>query len=99
MRGSKLLVFAVVIGLCLLGSSCRKIADVSKPTGPLPHEPVKFTDAVPQDYGNLIAVTQNPDRTAWVTLWFQKPDGTVMAVPMNGVDGRFGEHVLRIPRK
>ncbi len=98
MRGSKILIILVVVCLCLPLASCKKMADASKPTGPLTYEQIKFTDAVPQDFGNLIAVTQSSDRN-WMGLWFQKSDGTIVVIPVNGVDGRFGDRMMRIPRK
>jgi hypothetical protein len=89
----------IVVVLCLTGVACRKLAEAQKPTGPLTFESVKFADAIPQEYGTLVGVTQNPERVEWVMLWFQKPDGTVYAVPVNGKDGKFGERILKFTRK
>lgn len=99
MRAKKFLACLAVIAVMLIAGSCKKLADVSKPTGPLAQEPIRFTDAIPREYGTLIAVTQNPTKAEWVALWFQQADGSVVAVPVNGVSGKFGDTVLRIPRK
>lgn len=99
MRGKKFLACLAVMAMVLIAGSCRKIVEVSKPTGPLAQEPIKFTDAIPREYGTLIGVTQNPTKAEWVALWFQQSDGSVVAVPVNGVSGKFGDTVLRIPRK
>ena len=85
-----------VLALCLTTVSCQKLG---KPTGPLTFETAKFADAIPQDYGPLIGVTQNPQNAALVELWFQKSDGTITAVFVNAQQGRIHDKVLTIPRK
>jgi hypothetical protein len=40
----------------------QKLGEATKPTGPLTYESAKFADAIPQGYGPLIDVTQNPKR-------------------------------------
>ncbi len=82
----------------LLTISCKKIERPSA-KGPLTFEPSRFTAAIPDDYGSLVGVTQNPRTPAWNTLWFQKPDRTITAVFINIDEGRIYEKVLTIPRK
>jgi len=67
--------------------------------GELKLQPAKFTDAIPDDYGPLIGVTQNARDPAWIGLWFQKADKTVNAVFVNIEQGRIYEKTLTIPRK
>lgn len=88
----------LLIVVTLVAVSCKKMEEASKPTGPLAFEAAKYTDAIPQDYGNLVAVTVNTTN-AWAGLWFQKTDGTVTLVPVNVQTGKLGDKFLKIPRK
>ena len=87
-----------ILAMCLLTISCKKL-DQPSVAGPLTFEPAKFVDAIPNDYGTVIGVTQNPRSSAWVTLWFQRPDRTITAVFVNIEQGRIYEKALTIPRK
>ncbi|HLB88698.1 MAG TPA: hypothetical protein VJK29_13690 [Terriglobales bacterium] len=88
-----------VLAVCLVTVSCKKLGEPLKPTGPLTFETVKFTDAIPQDYGPLIGVTQNPEAPGWAGLWFQRSDGTITAVFVNVDQGKMYQRALTIPRK
>jgi hypothetical protein len=89
-----------LLAVCLAAVSCRKMdAGAQASPGPLALEPVKFSDAIPEEYGTLIAVMQNPQSPAWVELWFQKPDKTITAVFVNIEKGRIHDKMLSIPRK
>lgn len=89
-----------ILALCLLGSvACRKLETASPATGPLAFAPAKFGDAIPDEYGTLVSVTQNPQQPKWVTLWFQKPDRSIVVVFVNIEQGKIAERVLPIPRK
>ena len=85
--------------MCLLTFSCKKLEQPSVTAGPLKFEPARFTDAIPDDYGTLIGVTQNAKDPAWVSLWFQKPDKTITAVFVNIEQGKIFGKTLTIPRK
>ena len=67
--------------------------------GQLKLNPTQFSDAIPDDYGQLIGVTQNSENPAWVGLWFQKSDKTIAAVFVNINEGALYEKTLTIPRK
>jgi hypothetical protein len=89
-----------ILALCLVTFSCRKLEPVNEmQAGQLKLGPTQFADAIPDDYGPLVGVTQNPENPAWVGLWFQKPDKTVNAVFVNINQGRIYEKTLTIPRK
>ena len=79
--------------------SCKKLEPVSPNAGALMFEPAKFADAIPDDYGVLIGVTQNSQFPEWSGLWFQRPDRTVTAVFVNVTRGLIYEKALKIPRK
>src|SRR5437762_1124292 len=78
------LVGLCILAVCLMTLSCRKLEPVSeRQTGQLKLSATQFADAIPDDYGPLIGVTQNSENPAWATLWFQKPDKTINAVFVN----------------
>jgi hypothetical protein len=89
-----------ILALSLAIASCKKLESVSPTTaGPLAFEPAKFADAIPDEYGPLIGVTQNPQSPQWVGLWFQKPDKSITGVFVNIQLGKIHEKTLSIPRK
>jgi len=92
-------VVACVLAVCLMTVSCKKLNEPVKRTGPLTFESAKFADAIPDDYGALIGVTQNPNTPGWFGLWFQQPDRTITAVFVNIDEGKIYEKVLTLPRR
>src|SRR6266851_7249372 len=95
----KCLIAFCILAMSLVIVSCKKLGQPTNPTGPLTYETVKFVDAIPQDYGPLISVTQNPQAPGWVGLWFQRSNGSVTAVFVNVDNGKIYERALTIPRK
>lgn len=96
----KLLWAFCILAVCLATVSCKKLeSEGPKMSGPLAFEPSKFADAIPDDYGTLISVTQNSQSPKWISLWFQKPDKTITAVFVNVEQGKIYEKTLTIPRK
>jgi len=87
----------LAVGLAMV--SCKRLDEPLKPMGPLTFEAIQFTDAIPQGYGQLIGVTQNPQTPGLVGLWFQKPDGTITAVFVSVSEGKMFQKALTIPRK
>jgi hypothetical protein len=70
------LVLATLVALCLAATACERTSQGQD-------EARKFTDSIPLEYGNLIAATTNSLDPRWVTLWFEKPDKSIVIV---GVD-------------
>lgn len=95
----KTIIALFILVVCMVTVSCRKLDEPIKPTGPMTFEAVKFPDAIPQDYGSLIGVTQNAQVPGWAGLWFQRPDGTITAVFVNVEQGKMSPWALKIPRK
>ena len=58
-----------------------------------------LAEAIPEDYGTPIGVTQDPARPQWVGLWFQKPDRSIVAVFVDMEQGKLSDRVFTIPRK
>lgn len=83
-----------ILAVCLVTVSCKKLG-----SGPLTYETVKFADAISQDYGTVIGVTQNPQTPASVGLWFQRSDGTITLVFVDIEKGKIYDKALTIPRK
>jgi hypothetical protein len=96
----------IVLRVCILTAllaavatvACTKLDDTpsDKLIGPLAFRPAGAPSAIPEEFGTLIAVTQNQE---WATLWFQKSDRSIVAVFVNVEEGRIYEKGLTIPRK
>lgn len=95
----KTIVALFMLAVCLVTVSCKKLHEPIKPGGPLTIETAKFPDAIPKDYGQLIAVTDNAQAPSWHGLWFQRSDGTITAVFVDVDQGEIYEKVVTIPRK
>ncbi|MFY9560013.1 MAG: hypothetical protein WAQ52_07250 [Terriglobales bacterium] len=96
MRGKLVYAFCILV-VCLATVSCKKLE--SKSPGTLTFEPAKFADAIPDEYGTLVGVTENSQDPKWVGLWFQKSDKTITVVFVNVQVGKISEKTLTIPRK
>lgn len=94
---SRNIVFVCLILTCIFAVSCQKLEQ--KPTVALKFEKMKYLDAVPSEYGNLVGVTMNSEYPSWAQLWFEKPDKTIMVVRVNWGVGHFEDNVLIIPRR
>jgi len=77
------LVLATLMAVCLGATACTKLPQWDRAGGKGQFDAAKFADTIPLEYGNLIAATTNSLDPRWVTLWFEKPDKTIVIV---GVD-------------
>lgn len=83
--------------IVLLGlAACQKL---DAPEGELPRAGAAFLDAVPAEYGALVAVTSHAGRPDIAQLWFRKDDGSIVVVYVDFVEGRILDRVLTIPRR
>ncbi len=90
----------VVLCVCALSAgviSCQKLG--RQEAGLLPVETIEFKDAIPLDYGELVAVIPRPEAQGEFSLWFEKPDKTIAVVWVNLVSGTIGPEVATIPRR
>ncbi len=90
------------VGLCFTVSACQRMDEwqpLTEEVGQLPFEKAKFLDAIPMEYGDLIAVTSMADHPTWVQAWFMKPDKSIVVVLINGNTGKMLDHRLTIPRR
>jgi len=69
----------------------------AKVPGLLHFDTARSLDAIPLDYGTLVAVNQASP--GWVGLWFERPDHTIVVSFVNIDEGRIYEKSLTIPRK
>ena len=89
-----------LVALCAAAISCQKLVNEEKERlGDLRVEPLKARDAIPAEYGKLVGVT-NDNRYPYVsTLWFEKADGTIVAIGVDGKHNRLSDIALLIPRR
>jgi NAD-dependent oxidoreductase involved in siderophore biosynthesis len=89
--------YPFVLVLCGLGLgllSCEKL-DQARPEG----QRIIQTDAIPLEYGDLVAVTADP-AVKWAALWFQaNEDNTIRVVWVDMLPGEVQEEVVVIPRR
>lgn len=88
---------------CLLVSSCQKLEDarplaVNK-RGELLIEHLKYADAIPTEYGDLIGVTSNATYPAWSQAWFMRQDKSIVIVSINSTSGRILDRAVVIARR
>ena len=99
MRSALKLVLLVTL-TCLLTTSCADIdAEAPVAAGPLVRDAsATLTDAIPVEYGDLIAVTTTEIYPNYAQLWFQKEDKSIVTVFLNFKRGTMEKHPLVIPR-
>jgi len=102
-----------VLTLCIGSASCKKLeqgprdlahtklgpeADLAQ--GRVGSEPDRFADAIAAEYGRLVAVNPISDKDrGWNTLWFEKPDQTIVVVTVNWIERKKLDDVVVISRK
>ena len=95
----KLFALLYVLALSLGTIACQKLEARPSFEATFAVEKLRFTDAIPLDYGELLAVTPTrpPHQAA---LWFQSPDRTITVVRVNVSVGGFAVgDALIIPRR
>ncbi len=85
--------------MAFLTASCQRLGSEAVFTGPLPLEKIAFDNAIPLQYGELIAVTTQAGAPNQFVLWFVKPDKTIVAVSVDGSRGHLATVALAIPRR
>ena len=99
MFGKKVIPIAIFIMCCLVFVSCQKLPERGRPARPLKVETLPSLDAIPLEYGNLVAVTTSGEQPGRVQLWFEKQDKTIVVVRVDYISGRPYPAALIIPRK
>jgi hypothetical protein len=96
MRGP---VLAFLVVVCVAATGCEKLPSSEGGGGEGQIDASKLTDSIPLEYGNLIAATTNSFDPRWVTLWFEKPDKTIVLVGVLQSNGRVWTQPRVIGRK
>lgn len=86
------------LGVVLCVSGCDKIAEPLSFKSAFVKTPLAMTDAVPAEYGTLVGVLPGT-APGWVSMWFSKPDHSIVVVYVNSEKGYFGPDALLIPRR
>ena len=96
------ILFCIAFVLVAL-SACQRLQDArplqSAGLGDLPTEPMKFLDAVPAEFGDLISVTSRSDYPAWAQAWFMRSDRSIVVLWINSQTGKMIDRALIIPRR
>lgn len=98
MRRSPILVAGALLLAGALGG-CGRTEESEVPMGPIALQPSPLVDAIPRDYGDLVAVTINPESPSWSGLWFEAPDRGITVVWVNTDQGRIHDRVMTLPRR
>ena len=97
------ILFLCCAATCFVATACQKLDDVrplaSPKRGALPMEQAKFLDAVPAEYGDLVAVTSNAEYPTWSQAWFERPDKSIVIVTINSGTGRILDRIIVVPRR
>jgi hypothetical protein len=91
------------LALCFVLGACQRL-EVARPLegrgrGELPKQKLPFRDAIPADFGDLIAVTENADHPVWAQAWFVRPDKSIVIVWINSRTGFMLDDAVVIPRR
>lgn len=93
---------ATLVSLILAGAvlaACEPLPSGGVSRGALKIElQAPGTASIPQEFGELIAVTSLPADPYVQMLWFEQPDQTIVAVRVNVAAGSLGS-ALTIPRR
>ena len=100
MLGKKSLVVLAVVGLTCGGLGCQKLESDQPVVGanPLPVQAIGSLGSIPVEYGELVAVTHNPESARFAWLWFEQPDKTIIVVSVDFERRQIQENVTIIPR-
>jgi len=95
MRASPMCLAIIAVSL----AACEPLPPTSGSPGPLEiRSQPEGTDAIPFQFGDLVAVTPMAEQSFVHVLWFVQPDKSVVAVRVNVGLGAIGP-VLTIPRR
>jgi hypothetical protein len=96
----RVLAFPLLAALgCLAAVSCVPLEKAPDPTGLIPPGTLEPRDAIPLEFGDLVAVTMDQSRPDLAHLWFQKPDKSIVIVFMDYNRGQLRERVFTVPRR
>jgi hypothetical protein len=96
----------ILVGLTLLlgATGCTRLRTdrpikASLGPGSLPRVKIVARDALPLEFGDIVAVTSRADYSNWTQAWFVRPDKSIVIVWINSQTGYILEDALEIPRR
>ncbi len=91
---------ALAVVLLALGlASCERLPRAQMPTASLNLNTLTAVDAIPLEYGDLVAVTSDAQLPHSVQMWFQKPDKSIVVVFVDYRNHFMLPRTLSIPRR
>jgi hypothetical protein len=90
----KLLIGLAILAICVGSTACKRTSPF---LGELGSAPTAYVDAIPLEYGRLVAVSTTGG--SWDALWFEKADKTIIVVPVKWMEQRLGDSVTVIARR
>jgi hypothetical protein len=91
------LALCVVLGACQRLDTVRPLENTGR--GELPRQTLPFKDAIPADFGDLVAVTSHAEYPTWSQAWFVRADKSIVVVWINSRTGKMLPEALTIPRR
>jgi hypothetical protein len=77
------LVGTAVVAACLFATACKRLPAQDGEDVAAELDASKMATTIPLEYGDLVGATINSPNTRWVTLYFQKPDKTIVVVGLD----------------
>jgi len=100
MAGRTLKYSAGVFLIVLLSLSCAKLPETpSTLTGGTKMEVLPLENTIPQQWGDLIAVSSVNQYPGWVQLWFKDKEGNVYMIPYNIETNKFHTNYRYLKRR
>ena len=99
----RIVLLSSCLALCFALGACQRLESV-RPfeglgPGELRKQALPFKDAIPAEYGDLVAVTSHAGYPTWAQAWFVRADKSIVVVWINSRSGQVLPDVLTIPRR
>jgi hypothetical protein len=95
----RILAGLAVAALGLTAASCEPLPRPQKQAATLVAQTMPYTDAIPAEFGDLIAVTTDSRLPHSVQLWFQKADKSIVLVFADHRNHFISPQTITIPRR
>ncbi|MBW2275066.1 MAG: hypothetical protein JRG96_17505 [Deltaproteobacteria bacterium] len=88
----------LILALSIGSLACQKVDERPLITQTLETQQLTALESIPAEFGELVSVVPGLGRGDF-TLWFQKADRTIVAVPVNRLSKALHPEALVIPRR
>jgi hypothetical protein len=97
---NRLLICLLALLTLICASSCTKLPEpAAMKAGDLPRVAIPDRDAIPLEWGEIIAITSEPASPTWVQIWLRDMEGTIRMVGYNLHDNALGDDAVVIHRR